>query len=121
MKSYDVKFWAIRPGKAKSKHAYEVRWKVGPVPHSRSLSNRAQADNFLSELRPAGRKGEPFDTDTGLPDSIAAPEGRERSWMAFCRRPRPDRPTHPSPARQRAYDQLYAWWQSAAPGSRGAT
>ena len=67
MKSYDVKFWAIRPGKAKTKRTYEVRWKVGPVPHSRSLTNRAQADNFLSELRQAARKGEPFDTDTGLP------------------------------------------------------
>ena len=32
-----------------------------------------------------------------------------------------DRATCPSPARQRAYDQLYARWQSAAPGSRGAT
>lgn len=76
MKSYDVKFWAIRPGKAKTKRTYEVRWKVGPVPHSRSLTNRAQADNFLSELRQAARKGEPFDTDTGLPDSMAAPAGR---------------------------------------------
>ena len=32
-----------------------------------------------------------------------------------------DRATCPSPARQRAYDQLYARWQSAAPRSRGAT
>jgi hypothetical protein len=58
MKSCDVKFWAIRPGKAKTKRTYEVRWKVGPVPHSRSLTNSAQADNFLSELRQAARKGE---------------------------------------------------------------
>ena len=47
---------------------WEVRWKVGYTPYSRSLSNRAQADNFLSELRQAARKGEPFETDTGLPD-----------------------------------------------------
>ena len=32
MKSYDVKFWAIRPGKAKTKRTYEVRWKVGAGP-----------------------------------------------------------------------------------------
>ena len=37
MKSYDVKFWAIRPGKAKTKRTYEVRWKVGPEAQSRSL------------------------------------------------------------------------------------
>ena len=84
MKSYDVKFWAIRPGKAKTKRTHEVRWKVGPVSHSRSLSNKAQADNFLSELRQAARKGEPFDTDTGLPDESAVSTGRERSWLAFC-------------------------------------
>jgi integrase len=102
MKSYDVKFWAIRPGKAKTKRTYEVRWKVGPVPHSRSLTNRAQADNFLSELRQAARKGEPFDTDTGLPDSMAASAGRERSWLAFCL----------------AYTDMK--WPSAAPKTRDA-
>ena len=32
-----------------------------------------------------------------------------------------DRATRPSPASQQAYDQLYAQWQPAAPGSRGAT
>ena len=84
MKSYDVKFWAIRPGKARTKRTWEVRWKVGYTPHSRSLSNRAQADNFLSELRQAARKGEPFETDTGLPDSMAALAGGERSWLVFC-------------------------------------
>ena len=38
MKSYDVKFWAIRPGKAKTKRTYEIRWKVGrtpALPHAR--------------------------------------------------------------------------------------
>jgi autoinducer-2 kinase len=30
-----------------------------------------------------------------------------------------DRATRPNPAGQRAYDRLYARWQSAAPGSRG--
>ena len=84
MKSYDVKFWAIRPGKAKTKRTYEVRWKVGTVPHSRSLSTRAQAENFLSELRQAARKGEAFDTETGLPDSMMTTASRERTWLAFC-------------------------------------
>jgi len=51
MKSYEVKFWAIRPGKAKTKRTYEVRGKVGHPPQSRTLGNKAQADNFLSELR----------------------------------------------------------------------
>jgi hypothetical protein len=40
MKSYEVKFWAIRPGKATRKRTYEVRWKVGHSPHSRTLGNK---------------------------------------------------------------------------------
>ena len=81
MKSYDVKFWAIRPGKATTKRTYEIRWKVAHVPHSRTLGNRAQADNFLSELRQAARAGEAFDTDTGLPHSMTTTTRPERSWL----------------------------------------
>ena len=44
MKSYDVKFWAIHPGKAKIKRTYEIRWKVGHVSRSRTLGNKAQAE-----------------------------------------------------------------------------
>ncbi len=84
MKSYDVKFWAIRPGKAKTKRTYEVRWKVGHTPQSRTIGSKAQADNFLSELRQGARKGEAFDTETGLPDSMATTASRERSWLDFC-------------------------------------
>jgi integrase len=84
VKSYDVKFWAIRPGKAKTKRTYEVRWKVGPEPQSKTLGNKTQAENFLSELRQAARQGEAFDTATGLPESMSAPARSERSWLAFC-------------------------------------
>ena len=49
-----------------------------------TIGNKAQADNFLSELRQAARKGEAFDTDTGLPDSMATTASRERSWLDFC-------------------------------------
>ncbi len=85
MKSYDVKFWAIRPGKAKTKRTYEVRWKVGHrTAIALALGTKAQAENFLSELRQAARKGEAFDTETGLPDSMMTTASRERSWLAFC-------------------------------------
>ncbi|MGO9082558.1 MAG: tyrosine-type recombinase/integrase [Streptosporangiaceae bacterium] len=84
MKSYEVKFWTVRPGKAKARRTWEVRWKVGAVPHSRTIGNKAQADSFLSDLRQAARKGEAFDTGTGLPDSMGRPASRERSWLAFC-------------------------------------
>ena len=84
MKSYDVKFWAIRPGEAKTRRTYEIRWKVGRTPHSSTLGNKAQADNFLSDLRQAARNGEAFDTDTGLPDSMITTTSRGRSWLEFC-------------------------------------
>jgi integrase len=102
MKSYDVKFWTVRPGKAKTKRTYEVRWKVGHSPQSRTIGNKTQAENFLSELRQAARKGEAFDTETGLPDSMLTTASRERSWLAFCL----------------AYIDMK--WPSAAPKTRDA-
>jgi hypothetical protein len=70
MKSYDVKFWAIRPSKAKTKRTYEIRWKIGRVSHSCTLGNKAQAENFLSDLRHAARIGEAFDVVSGLPELL---------------------------------------------------
>ena len=101
MKSYDVKFWAIRPGKAKTKRTYEVRWKVGHAPQSRTIGNKAQAENFLSELRQAARAGESFDTGTGLPASMTTVQ-RKRSWLEFSL----------------AYVDMK--WPSAAPKTRDA-
>jgi integrase len=83
MKSYAVRFWAIRPGKAKRKRTYEVRWKVDHSPHSRTLGNKAQAENFLSDLRQAAKRGEAFDTETGLPDSMMTAK-TSHSWYTLC-------------------------------------
>src|SRR5258708_33840428 len=83
VKSCEVKFWAIRPGKARSRRTYEVRPRHGHKPHSRTRSTKAQAESFLSELRQAARSGQAFDTDTGLPGSML-PTSQVRSWPAFC-------------------------------------
>jgi integrase len=83
MKSYAVKFWAIRPGKATRRRTYEIRWKVGHSPHSRTIGNKAQAENFLSDLRQAAKRGEAFDAETGLPDSMVK-TNQVRSWFALC-------------------------------------
>jgi integrase len=83
MKSYHVRIWSLRAGKAETRRSYEARWKVGPVPHSRSFGNKAQAESFLSELRHAARSGEAFDTGTGLPDSMVRPPPA-RTWFDFC-------------------------------------
>jgi integrase len=53
-------------------------------------------------LRQAARKGEAFDSETGLPDSMTTTPSRERSWLAFCL----------------AYIDMK--WPSAAPKTRDA-
>ena len=83
MKSYDVKFWEIRPGKATKKRTWEVRWKVGTRPCSKTFGNKEQAKNHLSDLRQAARNGEAFDVESGLPDSMLKAKNA-RSWLAFC-------------------------------------
>lgn len=83
MKSYDVKFWEIRPGKATKKRTWEVRWKVDRRPHSKSFGNKEQAKNHLSDLRQAARNGEAFDVASGLPESMLKAKNA-RSWLAFC-------------------------------------
>jgi integrase len=83
MKSYAVRFWAIRPGKATRKRTSEVRWKVGHSPHSRTLGNKAQAENFLSDLRQAAKRGEAFDIEIGLPDSMMTAK-QAHSWYTLC-------------------------------------
>jgi integrase len=67
--SYDVRIWAIRVRKDRGK-PYQVRWKVGNAPPSaKSFRTRGLADSFRSGLVQATRRGEGFDTETGLPKS----------------------------------------------------
>ena len=67
--SYEVRIWGIRVRKVR-RMPYQVRWRVGnsPVSH-KSFATRGLADSFRSELIQAARRGEAFDTDTGLPQS----------------------------------------------------
>ncbi|MEU2582547.1 site-specific integrase [Streptomyces avermitilis] len=68
MLTYDVQVWGIRkrPDRAA---AYQLRWRVGPRPFSKSYKIKAQADGRRSELLTALRNREQFDTDSGLPAS----------------------------------------------------
>jgi integrase len=102
MKSYDVKFWAVPPRQGQDQAHLGSPMEVGTAPQSRTIGNKSQADNFLSDLRQAARKGEAFDTDTGLPDSMMVTASRERSWLEFCL----------------AYTDMK--WPSAAPKTRDA-
>ncbi|MFC4034068.1 tyrosine-type recombinase/integrase [Streptomyces polygonati] len=68
MLTYDVKIWGIRkrPDRA---NPYQLRWKVGPQPHSKSYRVKEQADGRRAELLKALRDREQFDVTTGLPSS----------------------------------------------------
>lgn len=71
MKSHRVRFWETRPNKTGKGTSYTVRWIVAGREKSATFARKAQADRYRSRLIQAADKGEAFDVDTGLPDSIA--------------------------------------------------
>lgn len=87
MKSYKVRFWTIKTNKRKDNKtgkarvvSHTVRWTVDGHQKSQTHANKAQAEQFLSDLRQAAKSGEVFDTETGLPDSmVTAPEDVEET------------------------------------------
>ncbi|MEV0975089.1 tyrosine-type recombinase/integrase [Microtetraspora glauca] len=104
--SYKVKFWGIRTntraqgdGKKPRVVSHTVRWTVGTAEKSSTFKTKGLAESFLSELRQAARKGEPFDLESGLPASMIKAKD-VRTWYAF------------------AVDYVHAWWPHAAAKSR---
>ena len=83
MKTRDVRVWKIHVNTlAGNKKSYTVRWGVGGKPQSKTFSKRALAENHRSDLMQAQIRGELFDTETGLPDSMTpAPEAV--TWLTF--------------------------------------
>ena len=78
----DVRFWDVRRNKSSRSTSYEVRWVVGGRQFSKTRATKALAENFLSELRQAAKRGEAFDTNEGLPTSMRRAK-HARSWFAF--------------------------------------
>ncbi|WP_034240096.1 tyrosine-type recombinase/integrase [Saccharomonospora iraqiensis] len=87
-KTYDVRVWSIKPRKDKQGKvtSYGVRWRVAQQqPFLKSFKTEAAADSFRAELLSAQRGGEAFDTDTGLPVSLAR-TANELTWFDFAQR-----------------------------------
>ncbi|MGW1837283.1 tyrosine-type recombinase/integrase [Streptomyces sp. NPDC002067] len=84
MKSHDVRIWGIRKRPTK-KPSYDVRWKIADGKFSETFRTKALADNFRAKLLRAAQAGEEFDTETGVPDSMA-PAKPSLSWYDFARR-----------------------------------
>ncbi|MCO6004498.1 tyrosine-type recombinase/integrase [Actinoallomurus purpureus] len=82
MKSTDVKFWDVRRNRSSKTASYEVRWVVAGRQKSRTRRTKALAESFLSDLRQAAKRGEAFDTETGLPESMMKAK-QAATWLAF--------------------------------------
>lgn len=82
-KSYDVRFWNITVKKGR-KRPYVLRWLVGGKVQTKPFTARELADSFKSELIQAARRGEAFDIETGLPESMIR-AARSVSWYQHAR------------------------------------
>ncbi|SEF92328.1 Phage integrase family protein [Thermomonospora echinospora] len=83
MKSNRIRFWEIRPNYTEKSgkrvvRSYTVRWTVAGREKSETFTRKSQADRFRGRLMSAAER-EPFDVETGLPDSMR----RERSSMTW--------------------------------------
>lgn len=65
--SFDVRVWKTRALSGARGKKYQVRWTVQGGSHARTFATAKLAESFRSGLVTAGREGEPFDVDSGLP------------------------------------------------------
>ncbi len=68
MLTYEVRIWGIRSRNSK-KAPYQLRWRVGSALHQQTFLTKTLADGRRAELLSAVRKGEQFETESGLPAS----------------------------------------------------
>ncbi|MFJ6617426.1 tyrosine-type recombinase/integrase [Kitasatospora sp. NPDC091335] len=88
MLTYDVKLYTIRQ-RSNRKKPFELRWKVGPKPHSKSYVTKTLATGRLAELRTAMKDGEQFDVETGLPASELrklTQQQKQESWFEHAKK-----------------------------------
>lgn len=81
--TYDVKFWTVYRNKSSKTPSYVARWQVGGRRKTKTFRTKALAENFLSDLRQAAKRGEAFDTETCLPESMTKAKNAA-TWLAFA-------------------------------------
>lgn len=69
-----------KPGTAKAKRRYRVKWRVDGRGKTRSLKTRAEANRLKSRLEAAVREGDVFDVATGEPVSWSKSELTWFDW-----------------------------------------
>jgi len=66
-RSYDVRVWSVRTRKRAGRAtSYELRWTVAGVEFSKTYTRKAQATSAAADLHSAAKRGDPFDTASGL-------------------------------------------------------
>jgi hypothetical protein len=80
--TYDVKFWTVYRNKSSKTPSYVARWQVGGRRKTKTYRTKALAENFLSDLRQAAKRGEAFDVETCLPESMTKAKNAA-TWFAF--------------------------------------
>lgn len=80
--SYNVRFWRIET-RGRATPSYRVRWVVAGHRHDESFVKSGLAESFRAQLMAAASKGEGFDVDTGLPQSLLR-KRRDVSFLCHC-------------------------------------
>ena len=79
MKSREIRIRKIQVNAlANRKKSYTVRWVVAGQSRSRTFSARALADHFRSDLMQAANRGEAFDVESGLPESMIVEQSQSQ-------------------------------------------
>ncbi|WP_275293187.1 integrase [Amycolatopsis sp. La24] len=83
--SYNVKVWNNQRRKHRSgNYTYRARWTVDGKEFNEPFRTSGLADGFRSDLVTATRKGEPFDTESGLPQSMVKESALAVSTFALA-------------------------------------
>jgi integrase len=80
--SFDVRIWKIDVYRGSKTTTYWVLWAVAGRRFKKPHKTAALADSFRSSLVSASKKGEAFDTLTGLPVSMGN-DKRDMGWYDF--------------------------------------
>jgi integrase len=83
--TYDVRIFKTDVYRGSRTTTYWVRWKVAGDPRKEPFKEKRLAESFLSDLTSAARKGEAFDTDTGLPVSMSRAAAQISCYELACR------------------------------------
>ncbi|GHE24974.1 site-specific integrase [Kitasatospora indigofera] len=82
--TFKVRIWTIRENVNLGSNTYELRWKVGDTPFSKTFKTKTLADGRRAKLLTATKEGEPFDEVSGQPMSEVRAKD-DVTWYAHAR------------------------------------